>query len=151
MLSSEILEFSMLESRLSSRMNTYCSASIHSSTPASIPTPFQPMHPITIKKSPFSLFCTSAPFFFHIYILSSDPMLLIFVSSDQITLVQSSIVQFLYLRANSSLLLFYCRQERLFLFDIAFKDVALRTLWTVWAEIGDGRAGLMRWMAWTAC
>jgi hypothetical protein len=37
-----------------------------------------------------------------------------------------------------------------FFLTTAFKDAALRTLQTVWAEIGEVRAGLMRWVAWTA-
>ena len=32
----------------------------------------------------------------------------------------------------------------------AFRDAALRTLQAVWAEIGETRTGLMRWVAWTA-
>ena len=33
---------------------------------------------------------------------------------------------------------------------IAFKDAALRTFQAVWAEIGEARTGLMRWVACTA-
>ena len=108
MLFLESPKFSMLGSSLSSRMDTYCSASIHPSISTNIPTPFWPMHFQTIKKpSPsFTIHCSikACLLFFHTYILPFDLILLIFVSSDHITLVQSSIVQFLYLRAKSTLL-----------------------------------------------
>jgi hypothetical protein len=51
MFSSGIPEFSMLENILSSKMNTYYSVFILPSTSAN-PTPFQLMHPKTIKKPP---------------------------------------------------------------------------------------------------
>jgi hypothetical protein len=51
MFSSGISEFSMLENILSSKMNTYYSVFILPSTSAN-PTPFQLMHPKTIKKPP---------------------------------------------------------------------------------------------------
>ena len=74
-----------------------------------------------------------------------------FVSSNQITLVQSSTVQFLYLRAKSNLLFLCLTDKRGFFFlTTAFKDAALRTLQAVWAEIEDARIGLMKWVAWTA-
>jgi len=74
-------------------------------------------------------------------ILLSDPILFIFVSYDQITLVQSPTVQSLYLRANSGLLLLYCRKESFLFFATAFKNVALRTVWT---EIEEARPELIR-------
>src|SRR5437660_3014063 len=110
MLSSGIPEFSIVGSRLSSKMETYCSAFILPSTSARIPTPFQPMHPQTIKEPPpnftvpcTSLSCMAFPATFHTYFLPSDPILLILVSSDQITLVQSSTVHCWCLRAKASL------------------------------------------------
>jgi hypothetical protein len=50
MFSSGIPEFPMLESILSSKINTYYSAFILPFTSTSIPTPFQLMHSKTIKK-----------------------------------------------------------------------------------------------------
>jgi hypothetical protein len=52
MFSSGIPEFPMLESILSSKMNTYYSAFILPFTSTSIPTLFQLMYPKTIKKPP---------------------------------------------------------------------------------------------------
>jgi hypothetical protein len=52
MFSSGIPELPMLESILSSKMNTNYSAFILPFTSTSIPTPFQLIHPKTIKKPP---------------------------------------------------------------------------------------------------
>jgi hypothetical protein len=103
MFSSGIPELPMLESILPSKMNTYYSAFILPFTSASIPTPFQLMHSKTIKEPPpnftFSwafLSCRGSPLVVHTSIHPFDPILLCFVLFDQITLVQSSTVQFLY-------------------------------------------------------
>ena len=137
-----------MESRLSSRMDTDLSSSILPSTSASIPTSFQPMHPQTIKEPPnFTvpwtfLFCKGLPAFFHTYILPSHP----------ITLVQSCKVQsLLVLESKFQPSLSMCGRQRGFFFcTTAFDDVALRILRTFWEEIGEERAELMRWVAWTA-
>ena len=72
------------------QMATYCSASIFPSTSLKTPTPFHPIQPQTISDpSPnltvplTSLEISPSPFLFHTY---SDPILLILVSSDRITL-----------------------------------------------------------------
>jgi hypothetical protein len=100
MFSSGIPKFPMLESILSSKMNTYYSAFILPFTSASIPTPFQLMHSKTIQEPPPNftfpwtfLSYRGSPLFFHTSIHPFDPILLLFVLSDQITLVQSSTVQ----------------------------------------------------------
>ena len=62
------------------------------------------------------LFCKGLPVFFHVYILPFDPILLSFVLSDQISLVQFIIVQFLHLGAKYSLLFLYLINKRGFFF-----------------------------------
>src|SRR6267154_588040 len=77
-------------------------ASIFPSTSISIPTPFQPIHPHTIRLFPPPCLTVGvvvrsemdSPFCFHTYNFPSDPILFIFVSSDHKTLFQSSTVQF---------------------------------------------------------
>ena len=97
-----------MESTLSSRMDTYISSSILPSTSASIPPPFQPMHPQTIFTVPWTfLFCKGLPAFFHTYILPSDP----------ITLVQSSKVQsLLVLESKFQPSLSMCGRQKKLLF-----------------------------------
>ncbi|KAG2353107.1 hypothetical protein BDR07DRAFT_1434463 [Suillus spraguei] len=98
--SSSIPDSAKLGSKWSFKMSTYCSAFIFPSTSASIPTPFHPIQPHTIKEPPpnltvplTSLSVRPSPFFFHTYTFPSDPILLILVSSDHITRFQSSTVQ----------------------------------------------------------
>src|SRR5882672_1589475 len=99
--SREIPDSSILGSKWFFKMSTYWSAFILPSTSASCPTPFQPIHPHTMMFPPPNLTvpCTSlsikpSPTFFHTHYFPSDPILLILVSSDQMTLFQSSTVQF---------------------------------------------------------
>src|SRR6201999_3551389 len=72
--------------------------------------PHHPIQPHIIKLPPpnFRVPCTSlslslSPLSFHTHFLPSDPRQLILVSSNQITLFQSSIVQFSWARAKSIL------------------------------------------------
>src|SRR6266568_3337533 len=120
-------------------METYCSAFILPSTSARIPTSFQLMHPQTIKEPPpnftvpwTSLSCKGFPANFHTYFLPSDPILLILVSSDQMTLVQSSTVQCWCLRAKASLYcLCFTDKSGFFFLTTALRDADLRTFLTV--------------------
>src|SRR5215471_8960260 len=98
----------MLSRRLLSNMSTYCFPSILPSISAIFPTPSQPMQPHTMIFPPpnFTVCCMSfsptvSPFLFHTYCCPSDPYLLILVSSDHITLFQSSMVHSLYFKANA--------------------------------------------------
>src|SRR6266568_8469968 len=101
---------SILGSKLFSKMSTYWLASILPSTSATYPTPSQPIHPHTMIFPPPNLTvpCTSlsispSPAFFHTHCFPSDPILLILVSSDQITLFHSSTVHSFSLRAKANL------------------------------------------------
>src|SRR3979490_137656 len=100
-LSLAISKLSMLSSTPSSKISQYCTASMFSCTSISFPTPFQPIHPQTIKLFPppcltvgvVVLPDTGSPCCFQTYPFPSDPILLIFVSSVHNSL-QSSKVQF---------------------------------------------------------
>ena len=111
MSSSGIPDSSMLCSNTYSKMATYCSAFILSSTSLKIHIPFHPMQPYTISEPPpnLTIFWTSlaispSPLLFHTYSCPSDPILLILVLFDHITLFQSSTVLYIYLRAKANLL-----------------------------------------------
>src|SRR6266850_5470287 len=111
--SSEIPHSFRLGSMWSSKMDTYWSASIFPSTSARWPTPFHPIQPHTMMFPPPNLTvpCTSlsispSPACFHTHSLPSDPNLLLLVSSDEITLFQSSTVP-PYTSGQRPTLLFY--------------------------------------------
>ena len=113
----------MLCSNPCSQMATYCSASILSSTSLKIHIPFHPMQPYTISEPPpnltvswTSLAISPSSFLFHTYSCPSDPILLILVSSDHITLFQSSTVLYLYLRAKANLLFLWPLERSGFFF-----------------------------------
>src|SRR3979490_3318546 len=101
-LSLALSKLSMLSSTPSSKISQYCTASMFPCTFISFPTPFQPIHPQTIKL--FSPPCltvgvvglsdTGSPCCFQTYTFQSDPILLIFVSSVHNTLFQTSKVHF---------------------------------------------------------
>src|ERR1700720_2384770 len=82
----------------------------HPSFPISIPTPFQPIHPHTMRLFPPPCFTVGDvvrsemdfPLCFHTYTFPSDPILFILVSSVHKTLFQSATVQFPCHCANSS-------------------------------------------------
>jgi len=139
-------------------MATYCSASILPSTSLKTPTPFHPIHPQTISEPPpnltvplTSLEISPSPFFFHTYSCPSDPILLILVSSDHITLLQSSTVQCWYLRAKANLFFLWpVESNGFFFFTTAFNEASLRVFLTVWEETGLSTIELMKWVAWTA-
>ena len=90
--SSATSNFSKLSTTRSSKISQYCTASIFPSTSVSFPAPFQPMHPHTMRLFPppcltvgvVVLSESDVPFSFQVYTLPSDPILLIFVSSDYI-------------------------------------------------------------------
>ena len=97
----------MLDSKLFSKMSIYCSAFIFPSTSASLLIPSQPSQPHTMIFHPpnltvpwTSLSINPSPVFFHTHCLPSDAILLVLVSSDQITLFQSSTVHSLYFKAK---------------------------------------------------
>src|SRR5271156_912044 len=102
--SSSTSNFSKLSTTPSSKISQYCTTSIFHTTSVSFPTPFQPMHPHTMRLFPPSCLTvgvvvlseSGVPFSFQVYTLPSDPILLIFVLSDHRTLFQSSTVQFFW-------------------------------------------------------
>ena len=105
--SSSTSNFSKLSTTPSSKFLQYYTASIFPSTSVSFPTPFQPMHPHTMRLFPPCLTVgvvvlskSGVPLSFQLYTLPFDPILLIFVSSDHRTLFQSSTVQFSYFWAD---------------------------------------------------
>src|SRR6202011_5681701 len=77
-------------------------------TSVSTPTPFHPIQPHTIRLFPppcltvgvVVLSESGSPLFFQVYVLPSDPILLILVSSDHKIFFQSSTVQFSCYLAN---------------------------------------------------
>src|SRR5437588_3232371 len=148
---SEIPDSSMLCSNPCSKMATYCSASILLSTSLRTPTPFHLMQSHIISEPPpnltvplTSLAFSPSPLFFHTYSCPSDPILLILVSSDHITLFQSSTVQCWYLRAKANLLLLLPLESRgFFFFTTAFNEASLRIFLTVWGKTGASMIELM--------
>src|SRR5882757_4409360 len=139
-------------------MSTYWSASILPSTSASCPTPFQPIHPHTMMFPPpnftvpwTSLSINPSPTCFHTHCFPSDPILLILVSSDQITLFQSSTVHSLCLKAKANLF-FLCAtvSNGFFFFVTAFNEFFLSKFLTVCEEMGCEMMMLMCLVAWTA-
>ena len=150
--------FFLLLSKFSSKMSTYCFASILPSTSANTPTPFHPIHSHTIRFPAPNLTAgvvvlseSGSPFFFHTYWCPSDPNLLILVSSDQITLFQSSTVYFLYFSAMYSLCFLWAAVRRGFLALItALKSDFFREFLTVWGWTGCEIRLLINWVAWTA-
>src|SRR6266550_6640292 len=90
--SSAISKLSKLSSTPSSKMSQYCSAFMFPCTSISFPTPFQPIHPQTIRLFPPPCLTvgvvvqsdTGSPHCFHTYIFPSDPILLI-LSHQSIT------------------------------------------------------------------
>src|SRR6266852_4211585 len=137
--SSKIPLSSMLGTKWSSKMATYWSPSILPSTSASCPTPSQPIHPHIIIFPPpnFTVPCTSleinpSPTCFHTHCFPSDPILLILVSSDQITLFQSSTVHSLYFKAKAKhFFLCIALSNGFFFFVTALNEYFLRTSLTV--------------------
>ena len=127
-----IPESSMLCNNPPSKMATYCLASILPSTSLKTPTPFHPIQPHTISDPPpnltipwTSLEVSPSLFLFHTYSCTSDPILLILVSSDQRTLFQSSTVQCWYLRAKANLLFLWETERRgFFFFTTAFREAS---------------------------
>ena len=108
--SSEMLTSSALESRWSSRIDTYYKAFILPTTSAKFPTPPYPKLPQTIMFPPPCLTVawivlseSNSPFFFQTHFLPSDQNLLILVSSDHKTLFQSYTVHSPYFKAKLSL------------------------------------------------
>ena len=102
------------------------------------------MHPHIIKLPPPNLTVPSitlspkpSPMSFHTYFLPSDPNLLILVSSDNITLFQSSKVHSACLSANSSLA-FLCWGRRRGCFHLTTGHIpACFSFWCiVWAKKG---------------
>src|SRR6266478_637483 len=94
---------------------------------------------------------SGSPFFFQVYALPSDPILLILVSSDHKILFQSSTVQFSWYLANlrHSSLWTFLRRGR-FLLTTARKSSCLSAFLTVWGVTGSGRMLLIKWVASTA-
>src|SRR6266850_834357 len=153
--SSEITHSFRLGSMWSSKMDTYWSASIFPSTSARWPTPFHPIQPHTMMFPPPNLTvpCTSlsispSPACFHTHSLPSDPNLLILVSSDQITLFQSSTVHSLYFWAKANLA-FLCLplSKGFFFFTTALNECFFKTLLIVCEETGWEIMVLMCFMA----
>src|SRR5882757_3505884 len=132
-------------------MDTKWSASIFPSISASWQTPFHPIHPHTIifPHPNFTLPGTTlsinpSPFCFQTHCLPSDPNLLILVSSDQITLFQSSTVHSLCFKAKANLCcLCLTLRKGFFFFTTALNECFLRTLLTVSEETGWGMIVLM--------
>src|ERR1700724_1134771 len=156
--SAEISDSSMLGRRLFSKISTYWVVCILPSTSASLPTPSQPIQPHTMMFPPpnFTVPCTSrsispCPACFPTHCFPSDPYLLILVSSDQITLFQSSTVQFWYFIAKARRF-FLCTavSSGFFFFVTALSECLLRTQWTVCEETGLEMMELMWCVALTA-
>src|ERR1700724_2967629 len=149
---------SMLGSRLDSKMSTYWSAFILPSTSASCPTPSQPIQPHTMMFPPpnltvpwISLLINPSPTCFHTHCFPSDPSLLILVSSDQITLFQSSTVHSLCFKAKAKrFCLCFAVSKGFFFFVTALNECLLRTFLTVCGETGLEMRVLMCFIAWTA-
>ena len=80
----------------------------------------------------------SLPLGFQVYTLPSDPILLIFVSSDQSTLFQSSTVQFACVWANLRCFWWWTALSRgCFDFTIERKLFPLSAFLTVWGQTGE--------------
>src|SRR3979490_972128 len=85
-----------------------------------------------------------SPFCFQTQCLPSDPNLLILVSSDQMTLFQSSKVHSLCFKAKANLsCLCLALRKGLFFFTTALNECFLRTLLTVSEKTGWGIIVLM--------
>ena len=94
---------------------------------------------------------SGSPFSFQVYTLPSDPILLIFVSSDHRTLFQSSTVQFSCFWANlRRFCQWSCLSSGCFCLTTERKFFCLRAFLTVWGQTGEGRMLLMKWVAWVA-
>src|SRR3979490_1148151 len=136
---SEIPDSFRLGSKRSSKIASACAASILPSISASFPTPFQLIQPHTMifPLPRFTVPCASlsispSPACFHTHCFPSDPILLILVSSDQITLFQSSTVHSLCLRAKLTRF-FLCTavSNGFFFFVTALNECCLSTFLTV--------------------
>src|SRR3979490_2732345 len=90
----------------------------------------------------FTVSCTSlsispSPACFHTHCFPSDPILLILVSSDQITLFQSSPVHSLCLRTKANcFFLFTAVSNGFFFFVTALNECCLSTFLTVCGQTG---------------
>src|SRR5215813_630530 len=139
-----IPDSSKLDSKWLSKMFTYWSAFIFPSTSTSCPTPFHPIQPHTIIFPPpnltvpwTSLLINLCPTCFHTHFFPSDPNLLTLVSSDQITLFQSSTVHSLYFKAKANhFLLWAAVSNGFFFFVTALNEFFLRIFLTVCVETG---------------
>ena len=155
--SSSTSNFSKLSTTPSSKILQYYTAFIVPSTSVSFPTPFQLMHPHTMRLFPppcltvdvVVLSESGVPFSF--YTLPSDPILLIFISSDHRTLFQSSTVQFSCFWANLRQFCWWvCLNSGCFCLTTEWKFLSLSAFLTVWGVTGEGRMSVMKWAAWTA-
>ena len=118
-----------------------------------------PMHPHTMRLFPppcltvgvVVLLESGVPFSFQVYTLPSDPIFLIFVSSDYRTLFQSSTVQFSCFWANLGWFCWWaCLSSGCFCLTTEQKFLSLSAFLTVFGVTGEGRMSLIKWTASTA-
>lgn len=121
--------------RPSSRILTNRSPSILLSILHASPFQAQDMYPHIITEPPqnfkapsTSLSVSPSPGNLQAHFLISNPKLLILVSSENINLLQSTIVQYWYCNAKSSLLLLYLGERSGFFFTTAYKLAFFKAL-----------------------
>src|SRR5229473_5420319 len=109
-----------------------------------LPAHTSPYHNLSSPKLHSPLNINPSPTCFHTHCFPSDPILLIFVSSDQTTLFQFSTVHSMYFKAKAKhFFLCIAMSNGFFFFVTALNECFLRTFLTVCELTGWGMMVLM--------